>query len=134
MKEFLWGTLAMSIAVAILLLFRYGKVARDRLFLYFSAAFLAMTFNWLGLAIIEPDNEHRHVAYMLRLLAFVLILVGTLAGIWIGAYRAGVLSLTDAVVVSVMAATAIVLGFIWLVRVKMTSLPPTGDQSAGDQP
>jgi hypothetical protein len=59
-----------------MLFLRYGRVARERLFLYFAAAFLSMTFNWLGLAIIEPDNEHRHVAYMLRLLAFVLILVG----------------------------------------------------------
>jgi hypothetical protein len=76
MKEFLWGLLAMASAVASLLFLRYGKVTRDRLFLYFSAAFFAMTLNWLGLAIIEPDNEHRHVAYLLRLLAFVLILIG----------------------------------------------------------
>jgi len=76
MKQFLWGLLAMASAVASLLFLRYGKVTRERLFLYFSAAFLAMTLNWLGLAIIEPDNEHRHVAYLLRLLAFVLILVG----------------------------------------------------------
>jgi type II secretory pathway component PulM len=76
MKQFLWGLLAMASAVASLLFLRYGKMTRERLFLYFSAAFLAMALNWLGLAIIEPDNEHRHVAYLLRLLAFVLILVG----------------------------------------------------------
>jgi hypothetical protein len=76
MKEFLWGTLATASAVASLLFLRYGRVTRDRLFLYFAAAFLAMTLNWFGLAIIEPDNEHRHVAYLLRLLAFVLILIG----------------------------------------------------------
>jgi hypothetical protein len=75
-KLFLWGLLAMASAVSSLLFLRYGNVTRERLFLFFSAAFLAMTFNWLGLAIIEPDNEHRHVAYMLRLLAFVLILIG----------------------------------------------------------
>lgn len=76
MREFLWGMIAMASAVASLLFFRYSQVTRDRLFLYFSAAFLAMTLNWIGLAVIEPDNEHRHVAYLLRLLAFVLILVG----------------------------------------------------------
>lgn len=76
MKDFLWGLLAMASAVSSLLFLRYGKVTHDRLFLFFSAAFLAMTLNWLGLAVIEPDNEHRHVAYLLRLLAFVLILVG----------------------------------------------------------
>jgi hypothetical protein len=76
MKEFLWGMLAMASAVASLLFFRYGRVTRDRLFLYFSAAFLAMTFNWIGLAAIEPNMEHRYLAYCLRLLAFVLILMG----------------------------------------------------------
>ncbi len=77
MKEFLWGLLAMASAVASLLFLRYGKVTRDRLFLYFSAAFLAMTFNWIGLA--DDRAGHRAsviVAYTLRLLAFVLILIG----------------------------------------------------------
>jgi hypothetical protein len=76
MKEFLWGLLAMASAVASLLFLRYGRLTRDRLFLYFSAAFLAMTLNWVGIAIIEPSNEHRYLAYALRLLAFVLILIG----------------------------------------------------------
>jgi len=65
----------------------------------------------------------------IALVAFVLVLVGALAAIWIGAYRAGALSFLNAVVVSVMTMTVVVLGFIWLVRVKMTSLPPTGGQS-----
>ncbi len=76
MKQFLWGMLAMATAVASLLFLRYGKLTRDRLFLYFSAAFLAMTLNWLGLALIDPDTEHRYLAYCLRLIAFVLILIG----------------------------------------------------------
>ena len=76
MKEFLWGSLAMASAVASLLFLRYGKLTRDRLFLYFSAAFLAMTFNWLGLAAMDPNTEHRYLAYTLRLAAFVLILIG----------------------------------------------------------
>jgi hypothetical protein len=76
MREFLWGTLAAMSAVASLLFARYGHVTRDRLFFYFSAAFLAMTFNWIGLALIEPNTEHRYLAYFLRLIAFVLILIG----------------------------------------------------------
>jgi hypothetical protein len=76
MKEFLWGMLAMASAIASLLFLRYGRVTRDRLFLYFSAAFLAMTLNWIGIAVIEPNTEHRYLAYCLRLLAFVLILIG----------------------------------------------------------
>ena len=76
MKEFLWGLLAMSSAVASLLFLRYARVTRDRIFLYFSAAFLAMTLNWTGLAMIEPNTEDRYLAYALRLIAFVLILIG----------------------------------------------------------
>jgi tellurite resistance protein TehA-like permease len=75
-KEFLWGMLAMASAIASLLFLRYGRVTRDRLFLFFAAAFLAMTFNWVGLAAIEPNTEHRYLAYTLRLIAFVLILIG----------------------------------------------------------
>jgi hypothetical protein len=66
----------MSSAIASLLFLRYGRLTRERLFLYFAAAFLSMTLNWVGLALIEPNTEKRHLAYILRLLAFVLILVG----------------------------------------------------------
>lgn len=76
MKEFLWGMLTLASATASLLFLRYARVTRDRLFLFFSAAFLGMTFNWLGLAIMEPNTEHRHLAYFLRLISFVLILIG----------------------------------------------------------
>jgi hypothetical protein len=33
MKQFLWGALSMASAVASLLFLRYGRVARERLFL-----------------------------------------------------------------------------------------------------
>ena len=76
MKVFLWGMLTMCSLVASLLFLRYGRLTRDRLFWFFSAAFFVLALNWLGLALIEPDTEHRHLAYFLRLLAFVLILIG----------------------------------------------------------
>jgi hypothetical protein len=76
MKEFLWGMLTLASATASLLFLRYARITRDRLFHYFSAAFLVMAFNWLGLALIEPNTEHRYLAYFLRLIAFVLILIG----------------------------------------------------------
>jgi uncharacterized protein DUF5985 len=76
MKEFLWGMLAMASTVVSLLFLRYCRVTRDRLFLYFSAAFLAIALNYVFLALIEPNTEDRYLAYCVRLLAFVLILVG----------------------------------------------------------
>jgi hypothetical protein len=78
MKEFFWGTLSFSSATASLLFLRYARVTRERLFLFFSAAFLVMAFNWLGLAVIDPNTEHRYMAYFLRLIAFVLILIGVI--------------------------------------------------------
>ena len=76
MRQFLWGALAMASITASLLFLRYGKVTRDRLFLFFAAAFAVLASNWIGLAIIAPDSEHRHLAYILRLVAFTLIILG----------------------------------------------------------
>jgi len=76
MRQFLWGALAMASFTASLLFLRYGKVTRDRLFLFFAAAFAVLAANWIGLAIMEPRSEHLYLAYVLRLIAFTLIIVG----------------------------------------------------------
>jgi hypothetical protein len=51
-------------------------MTRDRLFVFFAIAFAALAANWIGLSMIDPDVESRHNIYVLRLLAFVLIIVG----------------------------------------------------------
>jgi hypothetical protein len=66
----------METAVAALFFLRSWRVSGDRLFLYFALGFAAMALNWIGLASIEPALESRHLVYLLRLLAFVLIIVG----------------------------------------------------------
>jgi Ca2+/Na+ antiporter len=76
MRHFLWGALAMTSVIASIFFMRYFRLTRDRLFVYFSIAFLAMALNWIGLAIADPSIETRHQVYVLRLLAFVLILIG----------------------------------------------------------
>jgi Ca2+/Na+ antiporter len=76
MRHFLWGALAMTSVIASIFFMRYFRLTRDRLFVFFSIAFLAMTLNWIGLAIADPSIETRHHVYVLRLLAFVLILIG----------------------------------------------------------
>ena len=76
MRHFLWGALAVTSVIASIFFMRYFRLTRDRLFVFFSIAFLVMALNWIGLAIADPSIETRHQVYVLRLLAFVLILIG----------------------------------------------------------
>lgn len=76
MRQFLWGALSMSSAIAALFFLRYWRLTRDRLFAYFSVAFAALALNWIGLAIADPSVETRHQLYLLRLAGFVLIIIG----------------------------------------------------------
>ncbi|MGH8138287.1 MAG: DUF5985 family protein [Steroidobacteraceae bacterium] len=76
MKQFLWGLLTMQTAVVALFFFRYWRTSGDRLFLYFGLSFVALALNWIGLSSVDPALELRHLVYLFRLLAFVLIIVG----------------------------------------------------------
>ena len=76
MRHFLWGALAVTSVIASIFFMRYFRLTRDRLFVFFSIAFLVMALNWIGLAIADPSIETRHQVYVLRLLAFVLFLIG----------------------------------------------------------
>ncbi|HEY2781770.1 MAG TPA: DUF5985 family protein [Steroidobacteraceae bacterium] len=73
MKLFLVGSLAFASAMAALFFWHYWKQSQDRLFVLFAAAFAAMTINWIGVAMIDPSREGQHYIYMVRLLAFLLI-------------------------------------------------------------
>ena len=75
-KQFCWGVLTMASLVATLLFLRYWKVSRDRLFAFFAFALLAI--NWLVLAAVYPAFEARHLIYLIRLAAFIFIIVGIL--------------------------------------------------------
>ena len=69
------GMLVMSAAVTGLFFLRFWRRTHDRLFAIFAAAFWLMGLNWLLLAIFAADEIHSAV-YGIRLLAFVLILIG----------------------------------------------------------
>jgi hypothetical protein len=47
----------------------------ERLFAFFAVAFIMLAINWLALAAIDPAFEARHVLYLVRLAAFILIIV-----------------------------------------------------------
>lgn len=76
MSQFLGGALWVSSTVAGLVFLRYWKISRDRLFLYFCAAFWVMALQWLLMAIVQPPGEERHYFFLMRLTAFLLILAG----------------------------------------------------------
>lgn len=74
LNYFVQGAAAMACAVASLFFLRYWRATRDRFFLFFLAAFFAFALNWVGLAVVQPSHESTHWFYLLRLVAFVLII------------------------------------------------------------
>jgi hypothetical protein len=74
-NQFLLGLLVMACATAGLFFLRFWRRTRDGLFRTFALAFWLLGLNWLLLAAVEKD-EVRPVLYLIRLLAFVMILVG----------------------------------------------------------
>ncbi len=66
----------MASLVASLFFLKYWKVSGDRLFAFFGVAFALLAVNWLVLSSVDPAFEARHLIYLIRLAAFVIILVG----------------------------------------------------------
>jgi len=75
-KQFCWGVLTMASLIAGLFFLRYWRVSGERLFAFFAAAFALLAVNWFTLAATDPALEARHLIYLLRLAAFVVILIG----------------------------------------------------------
>ena len=73
MNDFLLGAVVMGCFGAGLFFLRFWKQTRDRLFVIFAVAFWLMGINWLFLAFTRED-EVRTYLYIIRLLAFVLII------------------------------------------------------------
>lgn len=73
---FLWGALTLACAVSGLLFLRFYRASRERLFLAFAAAFWVFGVHWMLLAFLHPPDESRHHVYLLRLLAFVVLIAG----------------------------------------------------------
>ena len=75
MTHFLSGVILMGYLVAGLFFLRFWKDTRDRLFLMFGTAFLILAVQRIGFLVTADASEHALVWYLLRLLAFVLILL-----------------------------------------------------------
>lgn len=73
--DFLAGMIAMGFAVAALFFLRFWKRTGDSLFLTFAAAFALLAVHQGLIAGLRIANEDHSWVYLLRLLAFVLILI-----------------------------------------------------------
>lgn len=70
------GMLVALATVAALFFVRFYRRSRDRFFLFFAAAFTLLAVNWVAVSLLAPEHEARAWAFVVRLLAFLLILVG----------------------------------------------------------
>lgn len=71
---FLWGASAAASWTAGLFFLRFWRETRDRFFALFAAAFWFLALNWIGLALTDPPDEARTLFFLVRLIAFVLII------------------------------------------------------------
>ncbi len=75
MNQFLWGALATVALTAAFFFLKFWRQTHDRLFAIFSAAFAVLSLNWIVLAIMRTKDETSYLVYLIRLLAFVLIII-----------------------------------------------------------
>ena len=75
MRELLNGAIVMACLVASLYFVRFWRASSDRLFAFFALAFAIMGINWVALAFVPAQHEARPALYVVRLVAFGLILV-----------------------------------------------------------
>lgn len=75
MTQFFSGATMMGMVVAALFFLRFYRDTRDRLFAMFAAAFFILALNRIAIAILNPPDEVSALFYVIRLLAFLLILV-----------------------------------------------------------
>lgn len=76
LELFLSGFLSASYAVAALFFLRFWRDSRDRLFAFFAAAFALLLIQRVAISAQLGSSEDSFWFYVLRLLAFLLIIAG----------------------------------------------------------
>ena len=78
MIEFLLGATSMATAIVGLVFLRFYRRTRDRLFLFFAGAFWLESASRIGMWQLNPLDENEMVFYVIRLVAYGLILAAIL--------------------------------------------------------
>jgi hypothetical protein len=73
---FMFGALTVLSLAAGLFFLRYWRSSGDRFFAFFAIAFWALGANWALMVGRDPKDEYLPYFYLLRLFAFLLIVVG----------------------------------------------------------
>lgn len=74
MSDVLGGATSFGCLVIALFFFRFWRQTADRLFAAFALAFAIFAANRFVLAVLEEDDEARPYVYLVRLLAFLVII------------------------------------------------------------
>jgi hypothetical protein len=74
-NAFLSGAATMGFLVAALFFLKFWRTTGDRLFLYFTAAFLVFTLERIVREVFAIRNEWEPFVYLLRLVGFLLLLL-----------------------------------------------------------
>ena len=75
---FLYGAVSLAAIVAGLFFLRFWRASGDRLFLFLVSGFWLLAADWAALALMPDASENRVTIYLVRFLAFVLIIVGVI--------------------------------------------------------
>lgn len=78
MDDLLSGSMVTLCVVASLFFWRFWRQTQDRLFAFFAGAFDLLALNYLFLAVNPRTSEVRPYFYLIRLLAFLLIIAAIL--------------------------------------------------------
>lgn len=78
MTDFVNGSNVMACIVAALFFLRFWRQTADRLFAGLAIAFLLLALNWTVLVAIPAQSELRPLVYVLRLIAFLVIIAAIL--------------------------------------------------------
>jgi hypothetical protein len=75
LNQFLNGAIMMGFIIAGLFFLRFHRRTRERLFAMFAAAFFVLAIERVVLACVNPAAEFRPYVYLIRLMAFLLIII-----------------------------------------------------------
>ena len=79
MINYLSGAVTLAYVVAAIYFFQFWRRSAEPLFVAFAIAFALLALNQLTTFVLGSTDERGNYAYVLRVLAFVLILIGIVA-------------------------------------------------------